>query len=202
MFYFISLFPSFHGFFVNRIFKGDPECFFYLFFQSWVQRRGDITKIGNWVEPYIAMFLTNLRLDGSSTFTDLPTLFSGILGELAFIFSFLQLNCFWGRGLNIHFMVFSQHLPGVIAFFLPNQKSSVGWQGGRSVGYFKGKSNDRFTFMLLCLGRNQLRSSAAYRRINVFSGYDVTCILPYIHVLQVGCRHHIQPYSFACIIVI
>ena len=124
------------------------------------------------------------------------------LGRTCFYFFLSTTQLLLGKRTQYPFYGFFSTFTWRYCFFLPNQKSSVGWQGGRSVGYFKGKSNDRFTFMLLCLGRNQLRSSAAYRRINVFSGYDVTCILPYIHVLQVGCRHHIQPYSFACIIVI
>jgi len=49
---------------------------------------------------------------------------------------------------NIHFVVF---LLALLLFFLPNQKSSVGWHGGRSVGYFTKEKAIMGLFLCFCV---------------------------------------------------
>jgi len=178
------LFPFLPWLFYEQDLPGRSESGFhvfvlFVFFQSGSKGAEISPRLGTGSNPTSLCFL---RIYDSTVLLH-PQIFQHFSpaswAHLLF-FSFCNQLFLKKRTHNIHFVVFSQHLPGVIAFFT---KSKVfGRLARRSVGRLlhQGKSNNGFIFMFLCLGRNQLRSSAAFRRINVFSGYDVPCIVPYI----------------------
>lgn len=150
------------------------EIFFSLFFCSPGSKGAEILpRLGNGSNPTSLCFLRIY----DSTVPLHPQIFQHFTpaswANLLFYFLYANQLLSEEETHNIHFVcVFPQYLPGVIAFLPIKSPRSVGRVVGRSVTLYRRKSNNGFTFMFLlfvCLGRNQVRSSAAYRRINVFS---------------------------------